>query len=618
MRVFRVTALFLLVACGGCASVHDGSKDAPITPRQGVVVAEHRLACEVGKSILERGGNAADAAVATAFALAVVYPQAGNLGGGGFAIHVPHTGDPLALDFREVTPASYGPELYLDDEGARVRDRSLRGPLSVGVPGSPAGLVELKERFGSGNLTLEQLVEPAIRLAYEGFPVDPILAELLASPEHREKLVRSPLASQIFYPDGEPLAVGAILQQPELARTLERIADDGTRGFYKGAVARAITAELERIPVPGDATIAQRMTLEDLRDYRPQWRTPLRGWFRGQELITMPPPSSGGVCLLQTLTILEGLPLDADRLETRALAAKGEGFGGEVIAAGGLSVRMVHWWIEAMRRSFADRAEHLGDPDFVDVPVAELLSREWIAQRRISIGEAADPDIGPMPPIVREGTETTHVSVIDREGNAVSLTTTLNSFFGSGILVAGAGVFLNNELDDFAIQVGSPNQFGLVGSEANALAPGKRPLSSMTPTVVRDNRRAVRMVLGSPGGPKIITSIVQVILRTLVLEQDLATAVTAPRLHQQWNPPHTLFERGWNPDLVSALATNKNHEGRFSETSFGSVQAILIEAGGEASGFSDPRRGGVAAIEGQPVPYPSRRSPASRVDETVH
>ena len=600
-----------LVACGACASLFDpaANSKAP-TPLRGAVVSEHRAATQVGVSILERGGNAIDAAVATAFALAVVYPQAGNLGGGGFAVYSSRDGTSLALDFRETAPAAYVPELYLDKDGKRVRVRSLEGPLAVGVPGSPAGLVHLKRKYGSSKLSLEQLIEPAIALAYEGIPVDAVLAELLAAPETRGKLEQSVLARQLFYPKGEPLPEGSILKQPELARTLERIADGGTRGFYRGSVARAIIAELERTPVYGDVTITERMTLEDLKSYEVKEREPLRGWFRGMELLTMPPPSSGGVCLLQILTILEGFPMDAEReialAAERAQADSGESVG-VVHSGAGLSERTAHWWIEAMRLSFADRAEHLGDSDFVDVPVKELLSREWLARRRIAIGESANPDVGPMPVPDTEGTQTTHLSVVDRDGNAISLTTTINSWFGSGILVAGGGFFLNNELDDFAIQAGSPNQFGLIGSIANAIEPGKRPLSSMTPTIVRDDRGTVLMVLGSPGGPKIITAVAQVLLRTLVLGQPLEDAVAAPRLHQQWAPSRTLFESGWDADLLSALGTNRGHVVELSELQFGSVQAIVVEPNGRVLGVSDPRRGGVAGIEGRAVPYPVRR-----------
>ncbi len=601
----------LLFTCGACASLFErpNGSDTP-TPQRGAVVSEHRAATEVGIQILERGGNAIDAAVATAFALAVVYPQAGNLGGGGFALYAPHGAEPVAVDFRETTPAAFTPSLYLDAEGKRVRVRSLEGPLAVGTPGSPAGLLHLKREYGSSTLSLEQLIEPAIRLAYDGFPVDGVLADLLAAPETRGKLENSPLARQLFYPGGEPLPRDSILKQPELARTLERIADNGERGFYRGSVARAMLTELDRTPVYGDDSIKERMTLDDLESYTVIERAPLRGWFRGRELLTMPPPSSGGVCLLQILTILEGLPLDAER-ET-ALAAERMKLDAEVESASvppsaGLSERAAHWWIEAMRLSFADRAQHMGDSDFVDVPVAELLDREWLAKRRHSIGESASPDIGPMPTPIVEGTETTHLSVIDRDGNAVSLTTTLNSWFGSGMLVAGGGFFLNNELDDFAIVAGSPNQFGLIGSSANALEPGKRPLSSMTPTIVRDDRRAVLMVLGSPGGPKIITSVVQVLLRTLVLGQSLADAVSAPRLHQQWVPSRTLFEEGWDAELLSALGTNRAHVVEVSDQAFGSVQAILVEKGGLVRGVSDPRRGGVAGVQGEPVPYPVRR-----------
>ncbi len=645
LRLACVGAAFL----ASCVSVYDeDARAAELLPRSGVVVSEQRLATEAGLDVLERGGNAADAAVATAFALAVVYPQAGNLGGGGFAVLVPHTGTPRAYDFRERAPAGYRPDLYLDERGERVPERSLVGPLAVGVPGTPAGLWMLHRRHGSGRLTFADLVRPAIRLARGGFEVDPVLAALLADPAVREKLVTGG-AGDLFYPEGVALGVGDRLVQPRLARTLERIAESGERGFYRGPVASAIVACLAEAVVPG--TDGERVAPEnafveeDLRAYEVVQREPLRGWFRGNEIVTMPPPSSGGVCLLQILAILEGLPLDADRRSALAGEAPREGGGGgefgefAVVSAGhGLSERMLHWWIEAMRCSFADRAQHLGDPDFVDVPVEELLSREWISKRRISIGEQADEAVEPMPapqrdPFVpldklgpeataakaasasggREGTQTTHLSVLDREGNAVALTTTLNAWFGSGLYVADAGFLLNDELDDFSIQAGSPNQFGLVGGDANALAPGRRPLSSMTPTVVRDHRGVVRLVLGSPGGPKIITSVAEVLLRMLVLRETLAEAVSAPRLHQQWRPATTSFERGWPDDVLEALRTNRRHSVSVSDALFGSVQAIAVDERGRVEGVSDPRRGGVAGIEGERLP--AARPPARTPEE---
>ena len=589
-----------------------------VTPRSGAVVSEHPLASAAGLRILRRGGNAADAAVTTALVLAVVYPQAGNLGGGGFALWVPHGGEAEALDFRETTPAGYEPRLYLDEQGEVVPERSVATPLAVGVPGSPAGLFALFRRHGSGHLTLAELCSPAIELARKGFPVDPWLARSLRSEPTRRRLTADPAAAALFYPDGEPLEEGQRLRQPDLARTLRRFSRGGAQAFYVGPTAEAIVDSLARADErAGGVTRGGGMTAEDLAGYEVIVRPPVVGWFRGHEVIGMGPPSSGGVVLLQVLAILAGFPLDVERESTRDEIEVGAHPTGD---GSGISARALHWWIEALRVAFADRAEHLGDPDphgqtdFRPVPVAELLSPAWIAERRVSIGDRANPEVGPLelaPPV--EGSQTTHVSVIDRDGNAVSLTTTLNGSFGSGILAQGAGFLLNNELDDFSIRAGTPNMYGLVGGAANQLAPHRRPLSSMTPTVVREGGRQLTLVLGSPGGPRIITSVMQVVLRVLVYDQDLPLAVAAPRLHQQWKPATTRFEQGWETTLIESLVNRHDQpvQVQAGAQGFGSIQAIHVGSDGTVSAVSDPRRGGVAGIEGRPLP-PPRRPPRRR------
>ncbi|MCA8979296.1 MAG: gamma-glutamyltransferase [Planctomycetes bacterium] len=574
-----------------CASNGASSKQNGI--ERGAVASEHPLATAVGLDVLERGGNAADAAVATAFALAVVYPQAGNLGGGGFALWVPAHGAPLALDFREVAPASTLVARYLDDEGSAVPDRSRRGPLSVGVPGTPSGLFRLHQQCGSGRFTFEELVEPAVTLARDGFLVDPWLAV------HLRDSVDDPMwndaARELFYPGGKPLDEGALFKQPALADTLERLGRGGPDAFYTGSIASAIVRELDAVLVPGlEARLGGSVDLADLANYEPRPREPLRGWFLGHEIFSMPPPSSGGIVVQQTLAVLEGLPLEAEL--TRAEGREP-------------TVRMLHWWIEALRGSFADRAAHMGDPDHVDVPVSELLSPAWIARRRSEIGERARVDVGPWTPPPVESTETTHLSVVDRKGNALSLTTTLNGRFGSGILVRDGGFLLNNELDDFAIQPDAPNMYGLVGSSANLIAPNKRPLSSMTPTVVRSKAGKPELVLGSPGGPRIITSVVQVLLRVLVLEEDLRSAVDAPRLHQQWSPPETWFEAefgGGFDELTIAGLEARGQPCLLVDRRLGSVQAILVDANGAPTAYSDPRRSGAAGVENVGVAEPAR------------
>ena len=583
-------------------------KGSPLLGR-GAVVSGHPLATAAGMHFLERNGNAADAAVATALALAVVLPQAGNLGGGGFALWVPAEGKPFSLDFREQAPALYEARLYLDEAGEVVPERSLGTPLAVGIPGSPAGLFELHRRFGSERFTFKDLLAPAILLAGDGFPVDPWLARSLRIQWEREgRLTRDPAARRLFFPGGKPLQAGETLRQPELKLTLEALARGGPKVFYEGPVGTLILRALEAADRRmNGVTQGQGMTLKDLKDYevkgrepgREQGREPLVGWFRGYQVIGMGPPSSGGLAVLQVLGILEGFALD-----TEQVSDDGDGIGP--------TARALHWWIEAMRCAFADRAEHLGDPDpgapdFHPVPVQGLLSPAWIAERRVGIGERARVDVEPFKPGPEESAETTHLSVLDSRGNAVSLTTTLNASFGSGILVPGAGFLLNNELDDFSIKPGTPNMYGLPGGEANQLKGGKRPLSSMSPTVVRNAAGQVTLVIGAPGGPKIITSVVQVILRVLGYEQTLEEAVRAPRIHQQWVPAKTRLEPGWDAELVERVVRDHGQEVQWARTrNFGSVQAIYVGPEGKVFAESDPRRGGVAWIQGWPMSRPAR------------
>jgi gamma-glutamyltranspeptidase/glutathione hydrolase len=587
------SALMLCLAASSACKLPEPKSFTPAEVQRGAVVSEHPLATGVGIQILERGGNAADAAAATALALAVVYPQAGNLGGGGFAICAGPDDAPLALDFREVAPRSTDAELYLDQAGDFVSQRSIAGPLAVGVPGSPRGLYELYSKRGSGKLRWEEIVAPAIALARDGFAVDPWLARDLAGTSCRARM--NPAALDLFYPEGSPLREGELLVQSDLARTLTLLAEFGPEGFYEGEVAQALLDTVANVEIPGAGLPTSGIiTASDLKSYRSVDREPLIGYFEGHELIGMPPPSSGGLVILQALAILEGLPLGGE-LDQSERVSHGRR----------PSALLTHWCIEALRRSFADRAEHMGDPDFHEVPVAELLSTEWILERRNSIGRQADLNVGAwVAPIPEESRQTTHLSVVDTSGNAVSLTTTLNGSFGSGIVVPGAGFLLNNELDDFSIQAGVPNQFGLIGNDANSIQAGKRPLSSMSPMIVRDNRGSVRMVLGSPGGPRIITAVFQVLVRVLLLDESLGDAVRANRMHQQWRPKATLFEarEGGGPgeETIESLR-QRGHPIEVVARRFGSVQAILIDEFGEPVAVSDPRRGGAAAIVGRGI-----------------
>ena len=602
----RAGWFWLGVGLLGCrASDPFGEGPGVPLPAAGAVVAEHPLAVAAGLEILDAGGNAADAAVATALALAVVYPQAGNLGGGGFAVWVPREGRPDSLDFREVAPSGYVPALYLDASGQLVPERSLATPLAVGVPGTPAGLYDLFTAHGSGKLSLSAICAPAIRLASQGFAVDPWLARDLRSGPARARLEADPSASELFYPGGSPLQAGALLVQPRLARTLTQFGRGGKQAFYQGDIAEALVQTLRAADERcGRVAGAQAMTRADLAGYAAVSRIPLVGSFRGYEVISMGPPSSGGLVLLQVLATLDGFPLDTECSRTRVALRDGSDL---AACPEGVSARMLHWWIEALRMSFADRAEHLGDPDRVDVPLQELLSADWIARRRISIGERARSDVAAwVAPPPAESQETTHLSVLDRNGNAVSLTTTLNASFGSGILVGEAGFLLNNELDDFSIQPGVPNQYGLVGGEANQLRPNKRPLSSMTPTVVRRGDGAVCLVLGAPGGPRIITAVLQVLMRVLVFDQSIEEAIRAPRIHQQWKPEATDFEEGWPLILVEALRNRHDQDVSIVPGgSFGSVQGIQVLPEGEVRAFSDHRRGGIGVVVGEPQPQPA-------------
>jgi gamma-glutamyltranspeptidase / glutathione hydrolase len=602
------SAVLIGVAClalPACRNPRSSLRPPDAPPQRGAVVAEHPLAVAAGVAILDAGGNAADAAVAAALVLAVVYPQAGNLGGGGFALFTPHEGESEVLDFREVAPAGYTADLYLDADGRLDPSRSIRSPLAVGVPGSPAGMFELFRRHGSGRFSFEELGRAAVSLARNGFPVDPWLARDLRREQARSRLCSFRTSRELFYPGGEPLSPGDLLVQPDLAKTLDTYLRGGPRAFYRGRTASNLLATMRTVDaLMGNLAGDGLMTSADLQDYSVILRQPLQGWFRGNQVITAGPPSSGGIVLLQVLSVLDGFPLDAERV--RALEAAELGLDPAVDGAG-VSASAAHWWIEALRRAFADRAMHLGDPGFVQVPTDELLSPSWIAERRVSIGERAAPDVAawvePPPP---ESTETTHISVLDDQGNAVSLTTTLNASFGSGIMVEGSGFLLNNELDDFSILPGAPNLYGLVGSQANQLAPGRRPLSSMTPTIVREGGRGVTLVIGAPGGPRIITAVTQVLLRVLAYDQSLEDAVRAPRLHQQWNPKYTRFEGGWPGDLVAALENRHGHEIKLvADGRFASVQAIYVNADGEPTGVSDPRRGGVAGIQGLTLPVPA-------------
>ncbi len=534
------------------------------TGTQGMVATTDVRATRVGVEILQAGGNAADAAIAVAFALAVVHPAAGNIGGGGFAVVRLTDGETAALDFREMAPLLAMPERFLDETG-KPTDASVLGHLASGVPGSVAGLWELHKRFGS--LPWADLIAPAIDLAENGFTVSERFHNGLAG--KRTAFADFETTQQIFYPGGEAPRVGSTFRQPMLARTLRLIANEGKAVFYSGVIADMIVDEMRRN--------GGLITHEDLRRYSARWRDPITFEYRGHTIISMPPSSSGGVTIAEALNILEGYNL-------REL-----GFG---------SADAIHLIAEAFRRAFADRNYYLGDPDFVEMPVERLISDEYAAELRagISRSRASPSEQFNRVPVLNEGSNTTHFSVVDGQGNAVSLTTTINSGYGSGVVVARAGFFLNNEMDDFTLRPGYANQFGLVQSEANLVGPERRMLSAMTPTIILDPQGELRIVVGSLGGPRIITAVAQAIINVIDFGMDVRYAVDAPRIHHQLLPDEIQYEKNGIDDRTVSLLQGFRHSLSHKQYYFGDVQMIVRAPDGTLYGASDPRSEGGRAI----------------------
>jgi gamma-glutamyltranspeptidase/glutathione hydrolase len=519
-----------------------------------MVVSGSPIASQVGRDILQQGGNAIDAAVAVGFALAVVHPEAGNIGGGGFMIIRPHDGSVHALDYRETAPASASRDMYQ----SAGEDASVTGHLSAGVPGAVAGLTEAHRRFG--RLPLAQVIGPALQLANDGFVVDEYRSASIG--EDSARLVRFPASRATFLPNGRPPIPGTIFNQPELGATLEAIRDSGSAGFYRGRVADLIVAEMTR----GGGI----MTQQDLASYRAIWRDPVEIKYRGYTIYSMPPASSGGVTMGEILNIMEAF--------------------GTLPPFG--SATLLHREAEAMRRAFTDRNTYLGDPAFVKNPLERLLSKTYAADLRKQIGEHAS--VTPkFDPSVRGGSSTTHYSVVDAEGNAVSCTTTLNNSYGSAVTVTGAGFLLNDEMDDFATSPGEPNMYGLVQGEANAIAPGKRMLSAMTPSIVLDPSKQLYLVVGTPGGPRIITMVYHVISNVIDHRMPLPDAVVAPRMHHQGLPDSLQVEGdGFLPATLDSLR-GRGH-GVSIRGHWGDVEAIIRTPTGW-QGVSDPRLGGGGA-----------------------
>ncbi len=537
----------------------------PVLGANGMVSSQNAHATEVGAQVLADGGNAIDAAVAVGFALAVTLPRAGNLGGGGFMlVHDAESGETVAIDYREEAPRRAGRDMFLDRDGNVDKEKARFSHLSAGVPGTVAGLWRAHRDYG--RLPWRRVVEPAMQLARDGFEVTYDLAGLLAA--RRDRMCRFEAACRYFYKaGGEPYAPGERFTQPDLAETLQAIAEHGSDVFYKGAIAKQIVAEMERGGGLVDAA--------SLAAYEPVVRDVARGTYRGYEVLTMPPPSSGGIHVVQMLNILENFPM----------AEFGSG-----------SADAIHVLAETARLAFADRSKHLGDPDYYDVPAEWLMSKAYARQLAATIDmKQARPssEVAPGVPPAYESPDTTHFSVIDRDGNVVSNTTTLNFSFGSGIAVSGAGFLLNNEMDDFSAKAGVPNAYGLLGGEANQVEGGKRPLSSMTPLIVLDGGRAW-FATGSPGGSRIITTVLQMVVNVIDHGMNIAEAEAAPRMHHQWSPDLLQLESGFSPDTIRILEA-RGHSVAATQWSMGSLQTVAWK-GGVFRGSSDPRRPNAASI----------------------
>ena len=540
------------------ANRYDSSNDIfhPIYGKNGMVASEQGLATQVGLDILKQGGNAIDAAVAVGFALAVVLPNAGNIGGGGFMVlHDDKTGKDVAIDFREIAPAKASRDMYLDNQGNVIDGKSLFTHDASGVPGTVAGMEYALKKWGT--MPLSKVLEPAIKLADKGFIVSDVLAQTLK--EEKSTLGKWSASKAIFFKNGEPLKSGDLLVQKDLAKSLRLIAKQGAKAFYQGEIATKIAKEMQ--------SQGGTMTLEDLKAYKVVERQPIIGDYRGYKVVTMPPPSSGGVHLIEILNMLEHYPIKEDGVN---------------------SAKNIHHMAESMKLAYADRSEYLGDPDFVKIPVTGLTSKAYANERVKTIDDnkaRLSSTIKPGKPQPYESDQTTHYSVMDKAGNAVAVTYTLNLNFGSGIVVEGTGILLNNEMDDFSVKPGVPNAFGLVGGAANAIEAKKRPLSSMTPTIVMKNNKPW-LVTGSPGGARIITTVLQSVVNTIDHEMNPAEAIITPRVHHQWLPDELRVEEGISPDTIKLLQ-DKGHN-VVTKAPMGRIQIIQADDSG-FYGYSDPR-----------------------------
>ena len=548
--------LFLL--CAFVSTQSFGASYPPITSKgTGLAVSTHELADAIGQRVLDSGGNAIDAAVAVGYALSVVHPAAGNIGGGGFALIHLANGQNIALDFREVAPKKATRDMYLDKNGEVVQDLSVVGYLAAGVPGTVKGMSAMLDKYGTRKL--KDLIAPSIELAEKGFAITERQAQTML--EARSNLAKFASSRKYFLkPDSTPYKQGEKLVQKDLAKTLRLIADKGPDAFYKGEIATLIEADMKK-----NGGI---ITKDDLASYEVVWRKPVEGTYRGYKILSMSPPSSGGTHIIQILNTIENT---------------------NIAQYGYQSSQAIHIIAEAMRQAYADRSEYMGDPAFVKIPLDKLLSKEYAKEIYSKIKPNATPSSEVKPGLgpIHEGNNTTHYSVADKWGNAVSVTYTINGSFGAYAAIDGAGFLLNNEMDDFSIKPGVPNQYGLVGGDANAIAPGKRPLSSMSPTIVLDKSGKLYMVVGSPGGARIITTVLQVIINVIDYKMDIARAVESSRFHLQWLPDELRLEAfGLGQDTKDNL-TKMGYK-LVELPDMGDVNAILIDSG-KMQGAHDPR-----------------------------
>ncbi len=537
----------------------------PEIGRHGMVATREKIATQVGVNILKQGGNAVDAAVAVGFALAVTYPQAGNIGGGGFMmIHLAKENKSIAIDYREMAPAAADRDMYLNEDGSVDNARSKFTRKATGVPGTVAGMVHALENYGT--MSLAQVIKPAYDLANDGFPIYNYLEGSLNA--RKERMKKNAAAFKVFYKaDGTSYKYGETFIQKDLAKSLKQISDGGRDAFYKGEIAQKIVADMKE----NDGLI----TMKDMANYEVIERPAIIGSYKGYEIVTMPPPSSGGVHLVQIMNMLEN----------DDLKAKGHN-----------SAASLHLYIEAMRQAYADRSKYLGDPDFSNVPVAELTSKRYakITRDIISMDHARrSTDVAPALNLLAESPDTTHFSVMDKDGNAVSNTYTLNFSYGNGVMAPGTGIMMNNEMDDFSAKPGTPNGYGLIGGEANSVQPRKRPLSSMTPTIVLKDGKPF-FVTGSPGGSTIITVVLQSVLNVIEYDMNVFGAIAAPRIHHQWMPDAVMIEEGVSQDTKDIL-TKMGHVIAPRKLTIGSLSAIMLKDG-IYYGASDPRSMDSAAI----------------------